>query len=141
MKNVMEILGTWGPQFVAKAGEMGFNYLDTVITGWPVQPSLALNALAAGGGAIAAFLAKAPIDHMLAIASGHFATKLVDYIALPAAPAARLGLGQTYIPSTGQFVPTRPGLSQNIRYGPEQRVVTAPKFTTTNLRPKYQLGS
>lgn len=38
------------------------------------------------------------------------------------------------------YVATRPGLTRQIRYAPEQRVVTAPRFIPGRLRPKYQHG-
>ena len=35
----------------------------------------------------------------------------------------------------------RPGLTTMVRYGPEQSIVTAPKFTPGVLTPKYGLGA
>ena len=55
------------------------------------------------------------------------------------AVAARKSL--TLIPTTGMFVPTRPGLTELIRYGPEQRIITAPRFIPGVLRPRYGLGA
>lgn len=37
--------------------------------------------------------------------------------------------------------PTRPGLSDVIKYSPEQRVITAPKFIPGVLKPKFSLGA
>jgi len=37
--------------------------------------------------------------------------------------------------------PARAGLSDVIRYGPEQRIITAPKFTPGVLKPKFMLGA
>ena len=37
--------------------------------------------------------------------------------------------------------PYRPGLSDVIKYSPEQRIITAPKFTPGVLKPKFSLGA
>lgn len=60
-------------------------------------------------------------------------------IPAPEAPAARKSL--TLIRTTGMYVPTRPGLTELVRYGPEQRIITAPKFIPGVLRPRYGLGA
>jgi hypothetical protein len=54
---------------------------------------------------------------------------------------AGAGARLTSIPTTGQFIPTRPGLGATVRYAPEQRIVTAPKFIPGVLRPKYMHGA
>lgn len=134
-----------GPQVLAKGVEWGLEELDKVITGWPVQPSLIGNLGFTALGAIGAFIAPEPFDLILAIYGGHHLTAAEDgIIAAFATPAARLSAsraGLTYIPTTGQMVPTRPGLSANVRYAPEQRIVTAPKFIPGVLRPKYLHGA
>lgn len=139
------ILIKWGPQHLAKGIERGLEELDKIIVGSPVQPSLIGNLAFTGIGALGGFLAPAPYDEILAIWGGHHSTTLWDYLeAGMAPPAARLAMSQaglTYIPTTGQYVPARPGLGASIKYAPEQRVVTAPKFIPGVLRPKFQLGS
>lgn len=151
-----------GPQHLAKGLERGFQELDTYIVGSPIQPSLAANLLGAAGGMLGSLFVKAPWDEVLAIMGGHMSTKLWDYLeammtGLPLAARARAanmryvqGGGspqvsaagtQTLIPSTGAYVPRRPGLTQDIRYFPQQRIVTSPKFIPGVLRPKFQLGS
>jgi len=143
-QDIKAILIKWGPQHLAKGVERGLEELDKVIVGWPVQPSLVGNLGLAVLGAIGAFMAPAPFDEVLAIYGGHHSTTLWDYIEGMITPAARArlgGAGLTYIPTTGQMVPTRPGLGATVRYAPEQRVVTAPKFIPGVLRPKYQHGA
>lgn len=138
------LLIKWGPQHVAKGVERGFQELDKIIVGWPIQPSLAANLGAMALEALGAFFVTAPYDEILAIMAGHHSTTMWDYLEAYMTPAAavRVAAGaRTYIPTTGQFVPTRPGLGAEVRYAPEQRVVTAPKFIPGALRPKYQLGS
>ncbi|MCJ7767542.1 hypothetical protein MUP79_04050, partial [Candidatus Bathyarchaeota archaeon] len=143
---IKEILIAWGPQHLAKGVERGLKEVDKVIVGWPVQPSLLGNLGLAALGAIGAFIAPKPFDEVLAIYGGHHSTTLWDYAEAAMTPAAALrmqsgGAGLTYIPTTGQMVPTRPGLGATVRYAPEQRVVTAPKFIPGVLRPKYQHGA
>ena len=43
--------------------------------------------------------------------------------------------------STTLVTMVRPGLTTMVRYGPEQSIVTAPRFTPGVLTPKYGLGS
>lgn len=137
-----------GPQHLAKGIERAFQELDTYIIGSPIQPSLAANLGGATLGMLGSLFVGSPFDEVLAIMGGHMSTKLWDYIeAMIPVPAARLryvqggGSPQTLIPSTGGFVPTRPGLTQSIRYSPEQRIVHSPKFIPGVLRPKFALGS
>lgn len=131
-----------GPQHLAKGLERGYRELDNILVGWPIQPSLVANLGTAAVGLLGAFFAPAPLDEILAIWGGHHSTTLWDYIEAMIPPAgARVRTGLSYIPSTGAFVPTRPGLGETIRYAPEQRVVTAPKFIPGVLRPKYQHGA
>lgn len=144
MLDPKEILIKIGPQHLAKGIERALDEVDKVIVGWPVQPSLVGNAGLAALGAIGAFMAPSPYDEILAIWGGHHSTTLWDYLEAMMTPVARAragGAGLTYIPTTGQFVPTRPGLAAQVRYGPEQRIVTAPKFIPGVLRPKYLHGA
>jgi len=140
---IMDLLKKWGPQHVAKGVERGLVEVDKMIVGWPVRPSLVGNLACTGIGAAGAFFMGAPWDEFLAIWAGHHSTTLWDYLEelLVTPPAAGARAAYTYIPTTGQYVPTRPGLGAQIRYAPEQRVVTAPRFIPGVLRPKYQLGS
>jgi hypothetical protein len=141
-----------GPQHLAKGLERGFQELDTYIIGSPIQPSLAANLGGAALGMLGSLFVGSPWDEILAIMGGHMSTKLWDYVEamIPPPAATRLryvqggvsaGGTQTLIPSTGAYVPRRPGLTQDIRYAPEQRVVTSPKFIPGVLRPKFQLGN
>lgn len=139
--SIMDLVKLWGPQHVAKGIERGLIEVDKLVVGWPVQPSLLGNLGMAAVGAIGAFMTGAPIDEFLAIMGGHHSTTLWDYLEAMLAPPAVARAGYTYIPTTGQFVPTRPGLATQVKYAPEQRVFTAPKFVPGVLRPKYQLGS
>lgn len=136
------LLIKWGPQHPAKGLERGFRELDNYIVGWPVQPSLVANSAATVLGAVGALMTTGPIDEILALWAGHHSTTLWDYLEgmITPPPALRAGT-RTLIPSTGAYVPTRPGLTQRIRYSPEQRVVTGPKFIPGVLRPKYQHGA
>lgn len=61
--------------------------------------------------------------------------------AVAVTPEAALRRGLTLIRTTGMMVPTRPGLTERIRYAPEQRIITAPKFIPGVLRPRYGLGA
>lgn len=135
------ILVKWGPQHLAKGVERGLVELDKIIVGSPIQPSLAGNLAFSALGAAGAFMAPAPWDEILAIWGGHHSTTLWDYLEgmISPAPTARAGL--TYMPTTGRFVATRPGLGTAVKYAPEQRVVTSPKFIPGVLRPKYQHGA
>lgn len=138
------LLIKWGPQHIAKGVERALLEADKIIVGSPIQPSLAGNIALTAIEAMAGFFAPSPWDEILITMGGHHSTTLWDYLEAMMTPAARVGLGRptmTYIPTTGQFVPTRPGLGETVRYAPEQRVVTAPKFIPGALRPKYQLGS
>lgn len=139
--DIKQILVKWGPQHLAKGVEMGLDELDNIIVGWPVKPSFVGNLAATGLGAIGAFMAPAPYDEILMTYAGHHSTKLWDYLKLPTGVRVASRPSMTYIPSTGELVSTRPGLGESIKYAPEQRVVTAPKFIPGVLRPKYQLGS
>ena len=139
--DVKAILVKYGPQHLAKGVERAFVELDNIIVGAPIQPSLAGNIAMSVVGAIGAFMAPAPFDEILAIWGGHHSTTLWDYLEAAIAPAARVRAGRTFIPTTGQFVPTRPGLAARTRYAPEQRIVTAPKFIPGVLRPKYMHGA
>lgn len=157
--NVKGILVKYGPQHLAKGVERAFQELDNIIVGAPIQPSLAGNIAMSVLGAVGAFMAPKPFDEVLAIWGGHHSTTLWDYLeaALAPVPAARArlaygqggggvpatvpGVGYTFLPTTGRAVPTRPGLSTQVRYAPQQRVVTAPKFIPGVLRPKYQHGA
>jgi len=136
-----EVLVKVGPQHLAKGVERAFVELDKIIVGWPVAPSLIGNVGMTLAGVVGALMAPSPYDEVLAIWGGHHSTTLWDYLEAGLTPAARARLGGTYIPTTGQFVPTRPGLGAAIKYAPEQRVVTAPKFVPGVLRPKYQHGA
>ena len=139
---VKKLLMKWGPQHLAKGIERGLTELDGVITGWPVQPSLVGNLAFTALGAIGAFMAPAPFDEIMAIWGGHHSTTLWDYLeGYIAPPAVRAREAMTFIPSKQTFVPTRPGLTDAIKYAPEQRVITAPKFIPGVLRPKYQHGA
>jgi len=138
------LLIAWGPQHLAKGVERAFVELDKIIVGSPIQPSLAANLAATALETLVAFMAPTPWDGILVTMAGHHSTTLWDYIEAALVPTAGVRLatgGRTYIPSTGQFVPTRPGLGETVRYAPEQRVITAPKFIPGVLRPKYGLGS
>lgn len=142
--DVKELLVKVGPQHLAKGIERGFEEVDKVIVGWPVQPSLIGNIAMAAFGFIGAMMTPAPYDEVMAILGGHHSTTLWDYAEAamgPVALRARVPAGLTYIPTTGQFVPTRPGLGAEIRYAPEQRIVTAPKFIPGVLRPKFMHGA
>lgn len=142
-----EILVKIGPQHLAKGVERAFDELDNIIVGSPIQPSLAGNLGMSVIGAIGAFLAPKPYDEILAIYGGHHSTTLWDYLEAALTPpepvlrarVARAG-ARTYMPTTGRMVPTRPGLATTVRYAPEQRVVTAPKFIPGVLRPKFMHG-
>lgn len=141
MLDAKGILVKWGPQHLAKGVERAFFELDKIIVGSPVQPSLIGNLAMTGLGALGAFMTPSPWDEILAIYGGHHSTTLWDYLeaGLVPPPLARAAL--TYMPTTGQYVPTRPGLGTTVKYAPEQRVVAAPKFVPGVLRPKFQLGS
>jgi len=145
VEDVKGLLIKWGPQHLAKGIERGLLEVDKVIVGWPVQPSLLGNIGMTVLGAVGAMMAPAPYDEILAILGGHHSTTLWDYAEKAMTPAAyarvSAGAGMTYIPTTGQYVPTRPGLSAEVRYAPEQRVVTAPKFIPGVLRPKFMHGA
>ena len=142
MIDLKKILVKWGPQHLAKGIERGLVELDGVIVGWPVQPSLVGNLAFTALGAVGAFMAPKPFDEIMAIWGGHHSTTLWDYLEGMMTPAARARVAaRTYIPSTQTLVPTRPGLGEKIRYAPQQRVVTAPKFIPGVLRPKYQHGA
>lgn len=139
---IMSLIAKWGPQHIAKGVERGLIEVDRAVVGWPVKPSLIGNLGMTAVGAIGAFMTGPPWDEALAILGGHHSTTLWDYLEELLAPAAaRAAAAYTRIPTTGQLVPTRPGLAAAIKYAPEQRVVTAPKFIPGVLRPKYQLGS
>lgn len=140
--DVKTLLMKIGPQHLAKGVERGLVELDNIIVGWPVQPSLVGNLAMTGLGAIAAFMAPAPFDEILAIWGGHHSTTLWDYLEAGITPPPAVArAAYTYIPTTGRMVPTRPGLGARVKYAPEQRVITAPKFIPGVIRPKYQLGS
>jgi len=156
MINPKRLLTLVGPQHLSKGLERGIQELDTYIVGSPIQPSLAANLAGASLGMLGSLFVKAPWDEVLAVMGGHMSTKLWDYVEamIPAPTLARLryvqgggspqvsaGGTQTLIPSTGAYVPRRPGLTQDIRYSPQQRIVTSPKFIPGVLRPKFQLGS
>ena len=134
-----ELLKKWGPQHLAKGIEMGLNEVDKIIVGLPVQPSLIGNLAFAAAGAIGGFMAPSEWDEFLLIWGGHHSTTLWDYL-LPMLTPTVARAGVAYIPSTGRYVPARPGLGTTVKYAPEQRVVQAPRFTPGVLRPKFQLG-
>ena len=144
--NVKTLLVKIGPQHLAKGVERAFDELDNIIVGSPIQPSLAGNLGMSVLGAIGAFVAPKPYDEILAIWGGHHSTTLWDYLEtalVPTVARARAGVARaarTYMPTTGRFVPTRPGLATTVKYAPEQRVVTAPKFIPGVLRPKFMHG-
>lgn len=142
--DIKSVLMKVGPQHLAKGIERGLVELDNVIVGWPVQPSLVGNVAMTLIGVGGALMAPAPFDEVLALLGGHHSTTLWDYIEAglaPAPPPPAVRAGMTYIPTTARLVPTRPGLGARVRYAPEQRVVTAPKFIPGVLRPKYQHGA
>ena len=145
--DVRTLLVRWGPQHLAKGIERGLEEVDKVVTGLPVQASLIGNLGFAAIGAIGGFMAPAPWDDILLTWGGHHSTTLWDYLETMVTPAAglrrlaaRAGLGASLQQPTGT-VGYRPGLGSEIRYAPEQRVITAPKFVPGVLRPKFQLGS
>jgi len=168
----MGILIRMSPQHLAKGVERGLEELDKVIVGLPVKPSLIGNVGFSIAGAVGALMAPSPYDEILAIWGGHHSTTLWDYLEAAVSPAARLGLGNpgrlspggpsygatwgpyTYIPTTDQFVPTRPGLGvavgtrlatravkAQVDVGPYAGGLVAPKFIPGALMPKFQLGS
>lgn len=89
------ILIKWGPQHLAKGLERGFEELDKVIVGWPVQPSLVANVGCAIAGAAGGLMGPSPWDDILAIWGGHHSTTLWDYLeaGLVPPPAAGLTMG------------------------------------------------
>ena len=138
-----EVLVKVGPQHLAKGLERAFIELDKIIVGLPVQPSLIGNIGMTLLGVAGAFMAPKPFDEVLAILGGHHSTTLWDYLEAALVPAVRaraVVASRTFVPTTGGFVPTTPGLSARVRYAPEQRVVTAPKFIPGVLRPKFMHG-
>lgn len=139
--DVKTVLVEVGPQHLAKGIERGFKELDNIIVGLPVQPSLIGNIAMTLVGVGGALMAPAPFDEILAILGGHHSTTLWDYLEAGITPPPAARVARTYIPTTGAFVPTRPGLARTVRYAPEQRVVTAPKFIPGVLRPKFMHGA
>lgn len=138
------LLVRWGPQHLAKGIERGLEEVDNVVTGLPVKASLIGNLGFAALGAMGGFMAPAPYDDILLTWGGHHSTTLWDYLEeaiTPAAALRRLTARTTSLLQPTGTVGYRPGLASEIRYAPEQRVITAPKFVPGVLRPKFQLGS
>jgi len=141
--DVRTLLVRWGPQHIAKGIERGLEEVDKVVVGLPVQASLIGNLGFAALGAIGGFMAPAPWDDILLTWGGHHSTTLWDYLETMVSPVAglrRIAARQALQQPTGT-VGYRPGLAAEVRYAPEQRVITAPKFVPGVLRPKFQLGS
>ena len=119
-----------------------FPYVDTV---WPLPP--ADDFLVLGISAVPLLLGAVMKNDLITnIGEGmicYSAPMIVHHTILRASwgpPAAGLRLAAIRASQEAGY-PIAPGLSRSVRYAPEQRVVTAPKFIPGVLRPKYMHGS
>lgn len=120
-----------------------FPYVPTV---WPLPP--ADDFLVLGISAVPLLLGAITKNKLITnIGEGmlcYSAPMIVHHTILRASwgpPAAGLRLAAIPAPSQVAGYPVAPGLTTRVRYAPEQRILTAPKFIPGVLRPKYMHGA